>query len=92
MSTLEFLTVKELSNTIKARPKTIYKWARTGKIPSYKVNGLILFDADEIHAFVKSRKVKPLTNDIIAKKKLGLKLKPVHNRRDSGQKAFRTRR
>jgi len=44
----EYLTVKELSDYIKVKPKTLYFWAAQKKIPFYKIHGCIRFKKSEI--------------------------------------------
>lgn len=45
---MRILTVKELSEIIKVKEKTLYQWAELGQIPCIKLNGCLRFDLDEI--------------------------------------------
>ena len=53
---MKLLTVQEVSEIIKAKPKTIYQWAELGQIPSIKMQGALRFDLDDIMEWVKSCK------------------------------------
>jgi excisionase family DNA binding protein len=85
----EFLSIKELSEYLGIKPKTLYSWVESGKIPAYKFNGALRFKTTEINAFVNSNKVQPKNAAIETKKIIGKRLKVRHNRLDSGQKAPR---
>ena len=50
----KLLTVKDVAQILQASPSTIYSWAEQGLIPSFKLNGLLRFDEDEIYSWVKS--------------------------------------
>ena len=55
---MKIVTIKEISKLLKVKESTLYSWVHSGKIPSFKINGLIRFDIEEIEAWVKgSRKV-----------------------------------
>ena len=43
-----WLTVKETSEKYKIKTATLYKWARTGKIPHYRIGSLVRFKSDEV--------------------------------------------
>jgi excisionase family DNA binding protein len=57
--TMKLLTVKEVSEILKAKPSTIYLWAEQGIIPCYKLNGLLRFDETEVIQWIKSCKNNP---------------------------------
>jgi len=52
------LSVKEVSSFLHVHPITVYKWARKGKIPYLKINGLIRFDKSEIGEWKDKKKIK----------------------------------
>ncbi len=56
---MKLITIKELSEYLKVKQVTLYSWACSGRIPSYKLNGVLRFDRDEIEEWVKSSKVEP---------------------------------
>ncbi|MGP0628666.1 helix-turn-helix domain-containing protein [Nitrospina sp. 32_T5] len=85
----EYMTVKEVAAYLRARPKTIYSWASEGKIPAYKVNGLLLFDKSEIDEFIRANKIRPINPSNEAKKILGTLYASGHNFPDSGPKTPR---
>lgn len=53
---MKLLTVKEVSEILKAKPKTIYQWAELGQIPSVKLNGCLRFELDDIKEWINSCK------------------------------------
>ena len=52
---MKILTVKEVSDFLKAKPSTIYSWSEQGTIPSFKINGLLRFDEDAVLSWVKNQ-------------------------------------
>ena len=56
---MRILTVKELSNIIKVREKTLYQWAELGQIPCIKFNGCLRFDLDDIMQWKKECTKEP---------------------------------
>jgi len=87
MLSQEFLTVNELANHLMIKVKTLYLWAESGKIPAYKVNGILRFDKKEIDKFLELSKNKPKNPAREAKKILGKHLVLGHNSFDNGQEA-----
>jgi excisionase family DNA binding protein len=85
----EFLSIKELSELLGIKPKTLYSWVENGKIPAYKFNGALRFKTTEINEFIQFNKVQPKNAEIETKKIIGKQYKVRHNRIDSGQKAPR---
>jgi len=53
---MEFVDVKTLATFLRVKQSTLYQWAELGQIPSYKVNGCLRFDMDEIKEWIKSCK------------------------------------
>jgi excisionase family DNA binding protein len=53
---MEFVDVKTLATFLRVKQSTLYQWAELGQIPSYKVNGCLRFDMDDIKAWIKSCK------------------------------------
>jgi excisionase family DNA binding protein len=56
------LTVRELSQIIKVKEKTIYQWAELGQIPCIKLNGCLRFDLDDIEEWIKEYKKEPVSS------------------------------
>ena len=48
MSLKHFLSIKELSDYIGIKPKTLYSWVSKGVIPHYRIMGLVRFNKREI--------------------------------------------
>lgn len=92
MNNKEFFAIKELSEYLLVRVKTLYAWAKSGKIPAYKVNGALRFKVQEIKDFIESGRVDPPDASRIAKKIIGKHLATGHNRVDSGQNTPRKER
>ncbi|RJO61770.1 DNA-binding protein [candidate division WS5 bacterium] len=59
MSSINIVTIAELSKILKVKEKTLYQWAELGQIPSLKLNGCLRFDLNEIFEWVKSCKREP---------------------------------
>ena len=51
-------TIKEISELLNIKQKTIYTWAELGKIPSIKLNGSIRFDIGDIEQWIRDCKRK----------------------------------
>lgn len=56
---MHIVTVKELSEIIKVKEKTLYQWANLKQIPCLKLNGCLRFDLDDILAWVITCKKEP---------------------------------
>lgn len=48
------MTIKELSELLKVKPKTLYQWAELRQIPHVKMNGALRFDLEDIQKWVES--------------------------------------
>lgn len=48
-----FLSVKKVAELFNVAELTVYRWAKSGKIPSFNVGGVIRFDYDEIMEFLR---------------------------------------
>jgi excisionase family DNA binding protein len=66
--TMGFATIKDISKYLKVKESTLYSWVHNGLIPSYKLNGLLRFDMDEIEVWVKASKQMPCNADIKLKR------------------------
>lgn len=53
-----FLDTKRVAELFGVTPLTIYKWAKSGKIPSYTIGGVKRFNYNEIMAHIKGRNTK----------------------------------
>lgn len=50
---MQIMTVKEVAELLRVKPKTIYQWAELGQIPCIKMNGALRFDLDDIMESIK---------------------------------------
>jgi len=48
------LTVKELAEQLHIKPATLYAWAAHDKIPCLRIHGLLRFDRQTIHEWLRS--------------------------------------
>lgn len=53
------LTTAQVSKLLNCKPSSVYAWANTGKIPAFKVNGLLRFDQQEVDEWIKNSRVQP---------------------------------
>ena len=51
--------VRKIAELLNVKKSTLYVWVRNGTIPSYRLNGIIRFDLDEVIEWVKAQKTKP---------------------------------
>ena len=49
---MKLITIQELSELIKVKPKTLYQWAELKQIPFLKLNGALRFDLDDIESWI----------------------------------------
>jgi excisionase family DNA binding protein len=56
---MQLITVKELSEFLKVKPKTLYQWAESKQIPHLKLNGTLRFDLEDIKRWIMSCKNTP---------------------------------
>lgn len=62
------VTIKEVSGFLKVKESTLYSWVNNGSIPSYKLNGLLRFDMEEIEEWImRSRISKNLSEKAVKK-------------------------
>lgn len=54
---MKYVTVERISELMGVKTKTLYDWAKKGKIPSRKIEKLVRFDEEEIIRWIKSREV-----------------------------------
>jgi excisionase family DNA binding protein len=56
MDTLELFTVKELSEYINIKPKTLYQWVGQQILPFYRIQGVIRFKKSEIDQWLTAQR------------------------------------
>jgi excisionase family DNA binding protein len=78
---MKLMTVKELSDFLRVKPKTLYQWTESKKIPFLKLNGALRFDLDEIQQWMASCKSTPsgAYNEIAQTASVGSPRKVVRN-------------
>jgi len=54
---MEILTIDEVAKLIKVKRSTLYSWVSEGSIPSFKANGLIRFDKEEVLNWLRSSRI-----------------------------------
>jgi excisionase family DNA binding protein len=67
------LTLQEIATHFKRTPKAFAKLVRDQNIPHYKLGRSMLFDLNEVRAYLRARPTTPVT----------VKYKPVRKRRDN---------
>ena len=53
---MKLITIQELSELLKVKPKTLYQWAELRQIPFLKLNGALRFDLNDIERWIASCK------------------------------------
>ena len=53
------LTVREVSQLLHIKPSTLYAWAAQGRLPCFKIHGLVRFRRDEIDQWLESFRERP---------------------------------
>ena len=59
-----WLCVKELSDYLKVKEKTLYSLVSRGVIPHYRIGKLVRFRQDEIDDWMEAKRVKPLKKQV----------------------------
>lgn len=52
---LPLISCKELSAKLAVHEKTLFLWARQGKIPCYRINGLVRFNLAEVEEWIRGQ-------------------------------------
>ncbi len=52
----KLLTVEDVAAMISCGPSTIYEWAKSGRIPSLKLNGLVRFVPEEVQEWILNKR------------------------------------
>lgn len=51
------LTPKDVAKLLNCKPSSVYSWAKEGKIPAIKLNGLLRFELKEIEEWINKNKL-----------------------------------
>jgi excisionase family DNA binding protein len=71
MENKKLIPAKELAPYLSISPKTLYQWAELRQIPSYKVNGCLRFNLEEVMEWIEACKIASscvMTSDPVSKK------------------------
>jgi excisionase family DNA binding protein len=49
-----YLTIKDVSQLLQIKPSTLYGWVAQGKIPAFKIHGMIRFQRDVIEQWMQA--------------------------------------
>lgn len=52
------LTIKDLTKTLQIKRSTLYAWAKQGKIPCLKINGIIRFIPQDIGKWLEASRIE----------------------------------
>jgi len=55
----KLMTIDELAKVLRCSISTAYRYVSQRKIPFIKQNHLVLFDPQDIHAWIESKKIHP---------------------------------
>ena len=69
------LTAKQVAERLNCKTSCIYDWTKEGKIPAFKLNGLLRFDPREIEAWISQRRLKPFGTHERTRKSFNIKKK-----------------
>ena len=58
---MPLLTVKDISQHLQVKAKTIYQWCALGQVPHIRLNGSLRFDIGDIEAWVRESKKTPVS-------------------------------
>ncbi len=68
---MKISTVKDVASFLSVKESTIYSWVSSGCIPSFKVNGLVRFDMEEIEGWVRNSKMMKKESALKTRKRKG---------------------
>ncbi len=55
-----YIGIKELSEYLGLKVNTVYAWVFRKKIPYIKLGKLVKFDLEELEAWLKDKRIKPI--------------------------------
>ena len=58
---MKIVDIKEVAAFLKMKESTLYSWVGSGLIPSFKLNGLVRFDMEELRLWVSKNKKAALS-------------------------------
>lgn len=69
----KLMTTKQVADLLNCRASSVYAWAKEGRIPALKLNGILRFDPVEIDLWVKQSRIEQPNPAKKGRKRLGLK-------------------
>ena len=66
MITKRFIKIDEASELTRLKPKTIREYCSRRLIPHIKLRGAVLFDTEDLEAWLEDSKVKPIRQLLLA--------------------------
>lgn len=63
--TAMLLTIQDLVKALQVKRSTLYAWAKQGKIPSLKINGVVRFVPQEIGQWLANSRLMPLPTPLV---------------------------
>ncbi len=83
---MKLVSIKEISEFLKVKQSTLYSWVHNGTMPSFKLNGLLRFDLEEIIEWVKNSKAVPFNVTIPSGKSRNLDIDNIVKKAIEGVK------
>lgn len=74
-----YINIKDASAYLSIKSKTLYAWASQGKMPYYRINGLLRFKKEELDKWLEGCKHKPEELEIAAKRIIANGINKVYN-------------
>lgn len=68
---MKILTIEEVAELLKVKKSTLYSWVSEGRIPSFKLHGLVCFDKEEIEGWVRQSRIIKRESKISKRKRKG---------------------
>ena len=56
----QLLTPNQIASLINCKTSSVYAWAKRGKIPALKLNGILRFDIKEVEEWITSNRIRPV--------------------------------
>ncbi len=68
---MKILTIDEVEELLKVKKSTLYSWVSEGRIPSFKLHGLVRFDKEEIEGWVRQSRIMKRESKVGKRKRNG---------------------
>ena len=57
---MKLITVNDICEMLSVKKSTVYVWAKSGDVPCFRINGMLRFDLEEIHTWIRTCKTRVL--------------------------------